>query len=286
MQDYAIHVRCPDGDEDTWMILEKREETLEQILKMHWDFECSVHGVQRQLPLEGNIKGTMARSRPAPVDSPKPAPDTTPHKGQRSSPRKPLNVPVLAYGWIKSQGSFHEETTTLVVNATGGLVTLTAGVEVGEPLFLINKATRAEQECRVAYVRREEGGRERVGIAFKHKAPAFWQVRRIQPRIVKILKVSVRGVDRNGNPFVQSAYTVNISRTGARLKGPGYTTQPGDVVEVKRGWRKARFRIVWTGPVGTPQADEIGIVCLEDQKNIWRVPASNWKSTGSTAMFR
>jgi hypothetical protein len=48
-------------------------------------------------------------------------------------------------------------------------------------------------------------------------------------------------------------------------------TRPGEVIELKRGWQKARFRVVWIGQMGTPQADEIGILCLEDAKNIWGV---------------
>ena len=34
----------------------------------------------------------------------------------RASERKSLYVPVVVYGWTKKQGSFHEETATLLVN--------------------------------------------------------------------------------------------------------------------------------------------------------------------------
>jgi hypothetical protein len=266
-QNYAVRLRCPHGDEDTWIVLEKREETLEQILKTPLDFECAVHGVQRQLPLEANGKGPPLAGKPAWPGAAKPKPQT----GQRSGKRLSLKVPVLAYGWVKSQGAFHEETTTSVVNASGGLLTLTTKVELGETFFLVNKATHVEQECRVAYVQRESDHCSKVGIAFKRKAPAFWRVSRKYPRIPKTLRVWVRGVDSSGNPFVQSAYTVEISQVGARLNGLGCVTRPGEVIELKRGWQKARFRVVWIGQMGTPQADEIGILCLEDAKNIWGV---------------
>jgi hypothetical protein len=264
-QNYAVRLRCPYGDEESWVVLEKREETLEQILKTHWDFECSVHGVQRELPLEANHKGPPLASRSERTGPAKPAAQ----RKQRSSRRLSLKVPVLVYGWVQSQGSFHEETTTLVVNASGGLLSLTTKVEVGDTLFLVNKATHLEQECRVAYVQRGAGGGGEVGIAFTRKAPGFWRINRKQPRMAKILKVWVRGVDPNGNPFVQSAYTVDVSQGGARLNGLGYVTRPGEVIEVKRGWHKARFRVVWIGQMGTLQANEIGILCLEDNKNIW-----------------
>ena len=279
-QNYAVRFRCPHGDEDTWVVLEKREETLGQILRTHWNFECSVHGVQRELPLDANVKVPPLTPRSEWTNPAKP-----PHPpGQRSSQRLSLKVPVLAYGWVESRGAFHEETTTRVVNASGGLLTLTTIVEEGEMLFLVNKATRVEQECRVAYVQREIGGCREVGLAFKRKSPAFWRVNRKQPRMAKILRVWVRGVDPNGDPFVQSAYTVDVSQVGARLNGLGCVTRPGEVIEVKRGWRKARFRVVWIGQVGTPQADEIGILCLDGNKNIWGVPVPKLEINSSVIL--
>jgi hypothetical protein len=268
-QNYAVLLRCPCGDEDTWVVLEKRDETLEQILKTPLDFECSVHGVQRQLPLEANLKGPPLASKSKWPTSSKPLPQAV----QRSSRRLSLRVPVMAYGWINSQGSFHEDTTTVVVNASGALLTLWAKVEVGDTLFLVNKATHAEQECRVAYVQRDPAGAPQVGLAFLRKAPGFWRVNRNQMRVAKTVRVWVRGVDPNGNPFVQSAQTVDISRKGARLNGVGNLTRPGEVIELKRGWSKARFRVVWIGQIGTRQADEIGILCLDDDQSLWDVPA-------------
>ena len=271
--DYAIRLRCPHGDEDAWVTLSGREETLEQILMMQWDFECVVHGVQRQLPVEGRTKGLLA---PLSLGSSKTT-ETIPQTGRRSSRRLPLTIPVVAYGWAKNQGSFHEKTTTLLVNDSGGLLLLATSVEVGETFFLINKGTHLEQQCRVAYVQRGENGPGKVGIAFRRTLPTFWWAKQKEPRMKKSLKVSVRGVDPNGNPFMETAYTVNISRSGARLKGPGYVTRPGDLIELKCGWRKARFRIVWVGPQG-PQADEVGVLCLEDKKNLWHLPGPTGKS--------
>ena len=88
----------------------------------------------------------------------------------------------------------------------------------------------------------------------------------------KTIQVWVRGTDRSGNPFVQSAHTIDIGRSGARLDGVGYLTGPGEIVQVKRGWRKAQFRVIWIGQLGTPQANQVGVCCLEGDKDIWRVP--------------
>jgi hypothetical protein len=38
--------------QDGRLVLKDREETLIEVLATPWDFECTVHGVQRALPLE------------------------------------------------------------------------------------------------------------------------------------------------------------------------------------------------------------------------------------------
>jgi hypothetical protein len=87
--------------------------------------------------------------------------------------------------------------------------------------------------------------------------------------------VWVKGLDSNGNPFRQSALSLDISRSGGRLDGLGLMTLPGTTIEVKRNWRTALFRIVWTGKRGTAHASQVGIVSLEPSKNIWNFPESN-----------
>jgi len=39
---------------------------------------------------------------------------------------------------------------------------------------------------------------------------------------------------------------------------------------VRRLWRKARFRVVWIGQVGSTESNQVGVV-LQSEKNIWRV---------------
>ena len=94
---------------------------------------------------------------------------------------------------------------------------------------------------------------------------------RREQRIPKVLRVKVRGVDRNGNSFVQKIHTIDISRSGARLASMGCLKGPGETIEVERGWQKARFRVVWVGQVGTPQDNQIGISSLEPGKYLWGV---------------
>jgi hypothetical protein len=267
--DYIIRLKCPYGDRDQLMKLENREEPLNQILEMPWDFECPTHGVQREIPVEGSQKSLWPRLRSQrrevkPVGRRAPQP--------RSSKRISLHVPILVYGWSKDEGSFQEDTRTLLVNASGGLLGLNSRVALGDTIFILNKATQQEQECRVVYVERDVYGKLRVGAAFKSSVPQFWRINRRESRISKKVRVKVLGVDRDGHPFVQNTYATDISRRGARLEGIGYFILPGETIRVKRHLRSAHFRVVWIGEVGAPEAGHAGIFALEPNKNIWGVP--------------
>jgi hypothetical protein len=292
-KNYAIRLRCPHGDHDEWMILEDREESLENILHMLWDFECQLHGVLREMPIEareeGSVPGYPSRKLPAPQRvQPAPTPQFPESSGKkkkpRSSERLPLHVAVVLYGWTKSQGSIQEETSTLLVNASGALLTLKTKLDVGDTAFLINKASREEQEIRVVYVEQIPDGKTLVGVALKYPSAQFWKKTRRNPRIPKNIRVIVKGVDRNGHPFVQSSYTVDISKSGARLEGLGYLTEPGETIEVKRPWRgKARFRVIWIGQIGMEQSNQIGISSLEEDNALWggKLPESETPKPGN-----
>ncbi len=267
-KDFLIRLRCPYGDEDRNILLQDREESLNQILETSWDFECPVHGVQKEIPISGNERGHITGSRRSRVAvaepgyvSPKP----------RSSPRISIHIPVMVYGWANNEISFHEDTMTLLVNASGGLTSLSVRVSVGDTIFVVNKATQGEQECRVAYVGPALDGKLRIGFAFKQQTPSFWKIDRREVRISKVVRVWVRGKDRTGQKYSQSATAVDMSRHGARLEGIGFLTWPGEVIEVKRGWHTGRFRVIWVGDVG-PQAGQAGIYSLDPGKNIWGVP--------------
>jgi len=96
--------------------------------------------------------------------------------------------------------------------------------------------------------------------------------RRYDMRIPTAIKVKVRGVDRNGNRFEQTASTINVSRGGARLDGVG-CVQGSETVEVRRGWfRKARFRVMWAGAPGTPEAGQVGLRLIDKDAAFWGIP--------------
>lgn len=266
---YSLHVRCPYGDHDEWITLAGRLETLEHLCSVPCSFECPTHGLQQAFPLEGKEKQLSLETARKPFGS---ASGGGAKKPSRSSERKPFHVPVTVYGWSKSIGSFHEQTTTMVFNASGALVRLATPVELGENLFLVNKFTQEEQEVRVVFNDPQRTGGAEVGLAFAKPLANFWRKTRRGPRTTESLRVFVRGMDRKGNPFSQSSYTLDISEDGARLDNVAYLTEPGQVIEVKRRWHgKARFRVAWIGQVGTSESNQIGICVMESGKLPWRL---------------
>jgi hypothetical protein len=272
-RNYAVRLSCSKGDSDSWVTLNNRDESLEQILEKTWEFKCREHGPQQGIPREVIEVAALDDSRSPTGRSLSRATAGPIKKTPRSSARMTMRVPVVVYGFAGKSGAFHEETETVTINSSGALVILKTKLEVGETVFLIHKASRAEQEVRVAYVDRYSDRETRLGLAFKQPVSDFWKKNRKEPRIPKTLRVIVKGTDSKGHPFAQTAYTVDLSQDGARLDGVGFLTAPGQTLEVRRRWglRKGRFRVVWIGQVGTSESNHVGVFSLQRDKDIWRV---------------
>ncbi len=85
-----------------------------------------------------------------------------------------LSVPVLVYGWATGDSPFTEITATVSVNAHGGLLELTAMVQPGQMILLVNSNTQEERQCRVVSAGREYSGKRKVGFELVHPAGRFW----------------------------------------------------------------------------------------------------------------
>ena len=69
----------------------------------------------------------------------------------------------------------------------------------------------------------------------------------------------------------QIAYTLDVSRKGARLAGVTGLKGPGQLIVVRRNMGEARFRVVWIGRPRSPQEGQVGIECVEPDKTIWDI---------------
>jgi len=88
-------------------------------------------------------------------------------------------------------------------------------------------------------------------------------------RVPMQLEVRVWGMDATGKPFFHIARTVAVSAKGAQLAAVPCSMEPGAVIGVQHGDKKARFRVVWIGQNNTPEQGQIGIASLDPDKCIW-----------------
>jgi CheY-like chemotaxis protein len=86
---------------------------------------------------------------------------------------------------------------------------------------------------------------------------------RREERIPLQVSALVSGLDRRGHAFVQEAKTLDISSVGARISGITFQLDPGSILSVQLGDRKARFQVLWVGEPGTEREGEIGLKCIE-----------------------
>ena len=97
--------------------------------------------------------------------------------GAGRSQRVIVSVPITVYSeGGNREAAFEEETQTLVVNAHGAMVALSAKVVKGQTLRMKNRATQEEQQCKVAYLGPASGGKGQVGVDFTSSAPDFWRI--------------------------------------------------------------------------------------------------------------
>ena len=97
-------------------------------------------------------------------------------RSRRRSCRVLVQVPVQVTADADVQGSFEEDTQTLVVNAHGALILLANPVRTGQTLRLKNKASKDEELCKVVYLGPAQNSRIQVGVEFTSPSPHFWHI--------------------------------------------------------------------------------------------------------------
>ena len=96
--------------------------------------------------------------------------------GRRRSKRVLLSIPIDVTGTATNGVEFKENTRTLVVNAHGALIALTAQVKAGQVLTVVNRATNQVSQCRVIYLGNAQADKVQMGIEFVKPTPYFWQL--------------------------------------------------------------------------------------------------------------
>jgi len=93
--------------------------------------------------------------------------------------------------------------------------------------------------------------------------------KRREARLPVALGVRILGIDANGKPFHQSATTIDISLSGARIIGLAAQLNQGDVVGLQSGGEKSRFKVSWVGKTANGMY-ELGLHCLTKGTSPWK----------------
>jgi hypothetical protein len=89
-------------------------------------------------------------------------------------------------------------------------------------------------------------------------------------RISVNLPVQIWGMNAAGKPFRQSAFTEDVSLSGARLRDVKETLAVDEVIALQYEGQKGRFRVVWMGePYGVTEG-KVKLAALEPEKIPWR----------------
>jgi len=92
---------------------------------------------------------------------------------------------------------------------------------------------------------------------------------KLEKRVQIVLPVKVSPWNEGQKPAFQMACTFDLSQKGARLGGVKGVPQAGQALMLERGGKRALYRVMWIGKAGTPQADQMGVQCVEPDKWIW-----------------
>jgi len=90
--------------------------------------------------------------------------------------------------------------------------------------------------------------------------------------------VRLWGMDSDNRAFFQNATASNVKGKTAQLSGVAHPLQPGDVIGLQSGAKKARCRIVWVVDAGPVRKTEAGVELLAGQQPPWPEPPAGTKS--------
>jgi Tfp pilus assembly protein PilZ len=76
-------------------------------------------------------------------------------------------------------------------------------------------------------------------------------------------------LDSAGKPFAQLTQTLDVNCSGACMGGIQSSLALGDVIGIQYKHQKARCKVVWVGPAGTPKQGQIAVECLEKDRIPW-----------------
>ena len=84
-----------------------------------------------------------------------------------------------------------------------------------------------------------------------------------------VAPIRVWGNDSTGKVFNVLAHTLDVSTSGARIGGIRVALGVGDAVTIQYRQQKALYKVAWIGRPGDKTQDQLGVVLLEPERQIW-----------------
>jgi hypothetical protein len=98
---------------------------------------------------------------------------TAEHTDWRATSRIHAHLPLFIYGALPDGDPFYEETFTISINGTGGLIWMVSSVQPGQRIMVTNQGNDQTQECVVVSVAAQPAG-SYVTFKFPTPMPQFW----------------------------------------------------------------------------------------------------------------
>ena len=98
---------------------------------------------------------------------------TAEHADRRATSRIDAHLPLFVYGSLPDGDPFYEETFTISINGTGGLILMESSVQRGQRIMVTNQGNDQTQECIVVSVAAQLAG-SYVAFRFLSPTPQFW----------------------------------------------------------------------------------------------------------------
>jgi hypothetical protein len=151
---------------------------------------------------------------------------TAEHNGFRATNRIAAHLPLFIYGSLLGGDPFYEETFTISINETGGLIWMASRVEPAQRIMVTNQANDQTQECLVVSVVAQPAG-SYVAFRFSTPTPQFWHgleigkgtLRSWVEYFIEAVIVQIRG-DRTSDKPVPAKFYKSGSQEKAQLHRP------------------------------------------------------------------
>jgi hypothetical protein len=151
---------------------------------------------------------------------------TAEHTDRRATSRIDAHIPLFVYGSLLSGDPFYEETITISINGTGGLILMVSSVQPGQRIMVTNQGNDLTQECVVVSVDVQPAG-SYVAFKFPTPMPQFWHEMQIGKGtlrswveyFIEALILQMRGDRKPENPVPDKFYK-RASQENAQLRRP------------------------------------------------------------------